>query len=100
MARPAPLTEHELATALESLPGWEHAEGALRSEFRFDGFAEAFGFMSSVAVLAAEMNHHPNWSNVFAVVTVELSTHDVGAITESDIQLATLMNQLAGRSET
>ncbi|MDQ2678164.1 MAG: 4a-hydroxytetrahydrobiopterin dehydratase [Actinomycetota bacterium] len=97
MARPTALGPDEIADALRGLPGWELDDGALHREFRFGGFAEAFGFMAAVATVAAEMDHHPNWSNVYSSVTVELSTHDVGGVTELDVQLATRMNELAGR---
>ena len=52
--------------------------------------------MAAVATVAAQMDHHPNWSNVYSSVTVHLSTHDVGGITELDVRLATRMNELAG----
>ena len=97
MARPTALGPDELAEALRGLPGWELDDGSLHRDFRFADFAEAFGFMAAVATVAAQMDHHPNWSNVYSTVTVDLSTHDVGGITELDVRLATRMNELAGR---
>ncbi len=97
MARPTALGPDELAEALRGLPGWELDGGTLRRDFRFADFALAFGFMSAAATVAAQMDHHPDWSNVYSSVSVRLSTHDVGGITELDVQLATRMNELAER---
>ncbi|MFQ5549956.1 MAG: 4a-hydroxytetrahydrobiopterin dehydratase [Gemmatimonadales bacterium] len=77
---------------LEGLDGWELAEGKLHKEFAFPDFVAAFGFMVKVALNAEAMNHHPDWTNVYNRVSVTLSTHDVGGITENDLQLAEKMN--------
>lgn len=78
-------------------PGWELIEGPkLRREFHFADFVEAFGFMTRCAIEAQQMDHHPNWSNVYSTVTVELWSHDVGGITDRDRTLAATMNRLAG----
>ena len=97
MARPSALGPDQLDEALRRLPDWALGDGVLHREFRFADFAEAFGFMAAVATVAAQMDHHPNWSNVYSTVTVDLSTHDVGGITELDVQLATRMDELAAR---
>ena len=97
MARPTAMGPSELDEALRGLPAWQLGDGTLHREFRFADFAEAFGFMAAVATVAAEMDHHPNWSNVYSTVTVDLSTHDVGGITELDVRLATRMDELARR---
>jgi 4a-hydroxytetrahydrobiopterin dehydratase len=76
--------------------GWELVEGPrIRREFRFPDFVTAFGFMASCALVAERMGHHPNWSNVYGTVTVELWSHDVAAVTERDMLLAEAMNRLA-----
>ena len=67
---------------------WKQIEGKLHKDFVFKNFIEAFGFMTKVAIVAQEMNHHPEWSNVFKRVCVDLVTHDVGAISELDFTLA------------
>jgi 4a-hydroxytetrahydrobiopterin dehydratase len=78
-------------------PGWVEENGALHREFRFADFSEAFGFMTRVALLADKADHHPNWSNVYNRVVIDLSTHDAGdAITDLDIQLANAINSLVG----
>ena len=76
--------------------GWEVVDGALHREFRFDDFVSAFGFMARVALVAEKMDHHPDWSNGWNKVVVDLSSHDVGAITARDVELAGRMDELAG----
>ena len=87
----------ELADALRALPGWELQDGRLHRSWRFADFVEAFGFMASAALFAQEMDHHPDWSNVYATVTVDLVTHDAGGITGLDVELARRMDALARR---
>ncbi len=94
MARPARLPDAEIAKRLAVLPGWSLADGKLRRELSFRDFSEAFGFMARAALVAEKMDHHPDWSNVWNRVTVELSTHDAGGITELDFALAEAMNRL------
>jgi 4a-hydroxytetrahydrobiopterin dehydratase len=92
MARLEPST---IAARLAELPGWELRDGKLHRQFKFENFVEAFGFMTRVALKAEAMNHHPDWSNAWNRVDVELVTHDAGGITERDFTLATAMNKLA-----
>jgi len=94
MAR-ARLSDDELAAALAELPGWSVAAGKLHREFRFRDFNAAFGFMARVALEAERMNHHPDWSNVWNRVVVDLVTHDAGGVTASDVKLARTMDALA-----
>ncbi|MBK6939242.1 MAG: 4a-hydroxytetrahydrobiopterin dehydratase [Planctomycetes bacterium] len=82
------LTPSELDAALSTLPQWTVAEGKLHRAFRFTDFAEAFAFMTRVAALAERANHHPEWSNVWNRVTIDLVTHDAGGITAKDVELA------------
>jgi 4a-hydroxytetrahydrobiopterin dehydratase len=91
------LSESALSAALAGLDGWVVLNGKLRQEFRFPDFAHAFGFMAAVAAVAEGMNHHPEWSNVWNRVVVDLSTHDAGGITELDVTLAVKMSQLAAK---
>ena len=95
---PAPrLTEEALQEALRdpSLRAWSVRDGKLHREYRFESFVEAFGFMTSAALRAEAMNHPPDWTNVYDRVTVSLSTHDSGGITERDLSLARHMERLA-----
>jgi len=76
---------------LQHLPGkWKLAEGgkAIHQTFKFKTFAEAWSFMTHVALLAEKADHHPDWSNVYNKVDITLSTHDEGGVTEKDIALA------------
>jgi 4a-hydroxytetrahydrobiopterin dehydratase len=79
---------------LQQLPQWTLHNGALHRSFEFAGFVEAFGFMSQVALLAERNDHHPDWSNVYNRVVVNLSTHEAGGVTARDFQLAKLISQL------
>lgn len=86
---PKKLDESEVSARLsDELPGWRLQDGKLRREFRFRDFSEAFAFMTRVAMLAESRNHHPDWSNVYDRVTIELWSHDAGGITERDVALA------------
>ena len=80
----------------DSLDGWTIDEGKLTREFVFDDFIAAFGFMTSAAIAAEKMDHHPEWFNVYNKVRVQLTTHDASGITELDFELAGKMNKLAG----
>jgi 4a-hydroxytetrahydrobiopterin dehydratase len=87
MARPL-LTPDELAAALRELRGWELRAGKLHRELTFSDFSEAFAFMTRVALAAEKLDHHPDWSNVWNRVVIDLSTHDSGGVTQRDVELA------------
>jgi len=75
-------------------PNWSVDDEKLRRDFQFRDFVEAFGFMSQVALLAEARNHHPNWSNVYNRVTIELTTHDLGGLSTLDTELAIAIDGL------
>ena len=89
------LTAAEITKHMKALPNWELGSDRIRRVFRFTDFVEAFGWMSSIAIVAETMNHHPEWRNVWATVEVELSTHDAGGLTELDMKLASKMDELS-----
>ncbi|WP_416675517.1 4a-hydroxytetrahydrobiopterin dehydratase [Egbenema bharatensis] len=95
MSAPTQLSANELDAALSELGGWSLQNDKLHRQFQFNSFVEAFGFMSSVALVAESMGHHPEWFNVYNRVTVDLTTHDAGGITRKDVDLARRMNELA-----
>ena len=95
MARPVKLSEDEVDTRLAALPGWRIEDGKLHRALRFGDFAEAFAFMTRVAIVADRMDHHPEWTNVYATVTIDLTTHDAGGLTALDFELAERMNAFA-----
>lgn len=93
----------QIAARLAALPSWRRSEergGTLTREFLFHDFAQAFGFMTQVAVLAEKHNHHPEWSNVYNRVAVTLTTHDVGGLSINDIDMALLMDRIAAALAT
>jgi 4a-hydroxytetrahydrobiopterin dehydratase len=91
------LSEQEVAAALGQLPGWTVASGKLHREYKFDDFAQAFGFMTAAAIHIEKKNHHPEWFNVYNRVVVDLTTHDAGGITHNDLELARLLDGLAAK---
>ena len=96
-AKRTKLTADELAQALKSLRGWTVSGGKLHRDYQFRDFIEAFGFMTSAAIVVQSMDHHPEWSNVYHRVAVDLVTHDAGGITGMDVDLAGRMEELASR---
>lgn len=88
----------DLSAAIASLDGWTVEEGgkAILREYRFGDFMEAFAFMTHAALAAEKMDHHPEWSNVYRTVSVRLTTHDAGGLTDKDVALAKAMDAAAG----
>lgn len=74
---------------------WNLADKQLTKTFTFSNFEEAFAFMTKVAAVAEELNHHPNWTNVYNRVEISLSTHEVGDVSEKDYELAKRIDALA-----
>ncbi len=89
-----PLTTVQIDQLAEDLPQWSLVGGKLHREFRFADFSEAFGFMSRVALAAEALGHHPEWSNVWNRVVIELTTHDTGGLSNLDLALARLIDDL------
>ena len=107
---PTELSADDLANALHKLNAlndrtgpdtdtdtakWTVQKEKLHRQFVFDDFVTAFAFMARIALIAERMNHHPEWFNVYNRVTVDLTTHDAGGITELDVSLASSMNSAA-----
>ncbi|MEH3035083.1 MAG: 4a-hydroxytetrahydrobiopterin dehydratase [Sphingomonas adhaesiva] len=92
------LSEAERADALDGLPDWDYDDGrdAITRTIVFTDFAEAFGFMTQVALLAERADHHPEWSNVWNRVEILLTTHDAGGLSSRDIDLATAIDGILG----
>jgi 4a-hydroxytetrahydrobiopterin dehydratase len=86
------------AVELAKVPGWSELKGrdAITRKFVFKDFSEAFAFMTRAALVAEQLNHHPEWFNVYKTVEVTLSSHDAGGLTDLDIKLAQAMNRIAG----
>jgi 4a-hydroxytetrahydrobiopterin dehydratase len=89
------LTDDEIKQALPKLPGWTVEDAKLHREYQFPDFAHAFGFIATAAIGIEKMNHHPEWFNVYNRVRIDLSTHDSGGITQKDLDLAHLLEEIA-----
>lgn len=90
-------TSAEIDNFLLHHTNWTTADGMLQRTFTFRNFREAFGFMTEVALVAERTNHHPEWGNVYNRITVQLTTHDAGGITQKDFDLAHQMDSIASR---
>ncbi len=91
---------HVFDEAQRALPDWQldrGSGGAIQREFRFSDFNQAFTFMTRVAAHADQMDHHPDWQNVYNRVLIRLTTHDAGGLTEKDITLARAIDLEAKR---
>jgi 4a-hydroxytetrahydrobiopterin dehydratase len=88
------LSEQEIQSELNRLQGWTIVNGKLNRSFEFNSFVDAFGFMTKVALAAEKMNHHPEWTNVYNRLNIDLITHDIGGISNYDIKLAGIINKL------
>ncbi len=91
------LTDAQISAGLAQLPDWKVQAGKLHREYKFPNFAHAMGFMATAAPLIEKKNHHPEWANVYNRVTVDLTTHDSGGITQKDLDLAALLEGIAKR---
>ena len=92
------LSSEDVSTRLKGLSDWSERDGKLHRELRFESFRDAFAFMTRVAFEAETMNHHPDWSNSYSTVVIDLSSHDVGGISERDFKLAAAIDAIASNS--
>ena len=90
------LTDAQIQENLAQVDGWTIENGKLHKEFQFDNFISAFGFMTQLALVAESLNHHPEWFNVYNRVTIDLTTHDAGGISELDFQWAKQADTIKG----
>lgn len=98
MGRRDLLTPDQVEASLADLPGWSLVDGKFHAEFTFADFAAAFAFMAAVAPVTEELDHHPDWSNVWNRVMVDLWTHDLGGLTGLDVELARRMSALVNEA--
>ena len=89
------LSDEMITKALGGLPGWSYVDGKLHKEIRFKDFNEAFGFMTRVALIAEKMDHHPDWSNSWNTVVLDIVNHSAGGVTQSCIDLALDVDKIA-----
>jgi 4a-hydroxytetrahydrobiopterin dehydratase len=91
-----PLSSEQIAAACGTLPGWGLERDALAKSFKFGSFREAMSFMGRVAFEAEELNHHPEWTNVYNRVAIRLNTHDAGGkVTQKDVELAQRIQKIS-----
>ncbi len=90
------LAKKEIADWIEANSAWRLEDEKLMLSLKFENFSMAWGFMSRVALLAEQQDHHPEWVNVYNRVDIALVTHDAGGITKKDLDLATAITRLLG----
>lgn len=88
------LSEGEIQNRLKELEGWEYKEDAIHTSFEFENFKETFSVMVRIAFEAEAQQHHPEWRNVYNELTISLSTHDAGGVTEKDFKLARTIEEI------
>ena len=95
--KPKKLDDAAVRAGLGKLPGWTVEAGKLHREYRFRDFVDAWAFMTAGALRIQQMDHHPEWFNVYGTVRVDLTTHDAGGISARDLELAGTLEGLAAR---
>lgn len=88
------LSAEEIEKKLLHLPEWEYYENAIHAEFEFENFKDCFSAMSRIAFECEALNHHPEWTNVYNVLTISLSTHDANGVTDKDFKLAKAIEEI------
>ena len=96
--KPSLLSSQKVASLTKEMPQWDINEKKMKIELQFNNFIEAFGFMTKVALLAESLNHHPEWKNVYAKVEIELTTHDLGGLSNLDNQMAKAINEMVAKN--
>jgi 4a-hydroxytetrahydrobiopterin dehydratase len=94
------LSAGEIRDALAGLEGWQVVDGKLHRTYRFKDFVEAMGFMASAAMIVQQLDHHPEWFNVYNTVRIDIVTHAVNGITAADVELACRLHEVASRRMT
>tara|TARA_Y100000589_G_scaffold292340_1_gene296432 strand:+ start:936 stop:1223 length:288 start_codon:yes stop_codon:yes gene_type:complete len=92
--QPYLLKDEELKELGAKLPHWEIQSSFIRRDFLFKDFIEAFSFMTKIALICEKHNHHPNWENVYSKVSIQLTSHDLGGISNLDQLIASEINNL------
>ena len=93
------LTENQIESKLLRYPDWDYFDDALHAEFEFESFKDCFSAMSRIAFECEALNHHPNWTNVYNVLTISISTHDAGGVTQKDFDLIEVIENIVEPAE-
>lgn len=88
------LSESHITEQMKNLDGWEYSDNAIHTTIEFQDFKDCFSVMTRIAFEAENLNHHPDWSNVYNKLSITLSTHEAGGLTEKDFLLAQIIDQL------
>ncbi|WP_405291567.1 4a-hydroxytetrahydrobiopterin dehydratase [Algibacter sp. Ld11] len=88
------LSEDDIEKRLLQYPDWEYYENAIHAEFEFDNFKDCFSAMSRIAFECEALNHHPDWSNVYNILNISISTHDADGVTAKDFKLAKAIDSI------
>ncbi|WP_121665362.1 4a-hydroxytetrahydrobiopterin dehydratase [Mesonia aquimarina] len=88
------LTETQINEKLKNLEGWQFEENAIHTKLEFENFKETFSIMTRIAFEAEAQQHHPEWTNVYNTLSISLSTHDAGGVTEKDFKMATAIEKI------
>lgn len=91
-----PLTAKEIEEKMTSFPNWEYVDNAIHTTLEFADFKDAFAMMIRIAFEAEALQHHPDWNNVYNTLSISLSTHDAGGLTEKDFALAAKIDEMIG----
>lgn len=93
------LTEEQIEKKLLRYPDWDYFDEAIHAEFEFDSFKDCFSAMSRIAFECEAQDHHPNWTNVYNVLTISLSTHSAGGVTNKDFDLVDAIESIVEPQE-
>ena len=93
------LSEQDIEKKLLHFPDWEYYDNAIHAEFEFENFKDCFSAMSRIAFECEALNHHPNCSNIYNVLTISLSTHDAGGVSNKDFKLAEAIENIVELEE-
>ncbi|WP_242135145.1 4a-hydroxytetrahydrobiopterin dehydratase [Aestuariivivens marinum] len=93
------LSEQDIEKRLLHFPDWDYYDNAIHAEFEFENFKDCFSAMSRIAFECEALNHHPNWSNVYNVLTISLSSHDAHGVTDKDFKLAEAIEMIVEPEE-
>lgn len=93
------LTPEDIEKRILRFPDWVYEDGAIHAEFEFENFKDCFSAMCRIAFECESLNHHPNWTNVYNVLSISLSTHDAGGVTEKDFKLAEAIESIVEEDE-
>lgn len=88
------LSKVEINKRLEKLEGWQYEENSIQTKFEFENFKETFSIMTRIAFEAEAQQHHPEWTNVYNTLSITLSTHDAGGVTEKDFKMAEIIESI------